>query len=318
MFEENIPLKLHSNYKIGGPAKYFFNAKNTEEIIRAVGKARQLKSPIFILGRGTNILFSDDIFNGLILKPDIQFIERKGNLIRVGTGTPMIELIDYFIGRGLAGLEWAAGLPGTLGGAIRGNAGCFGGEAKDIIKEVISLDVSKPAPKIIKRNNADCDFNYRSSVFKKKPFGEFRAGEIILEAVLIAKKGDKKLMEAVAQKNLNYRKQNQPLEHPNIGSIFKNVPLTRINADLTRTNAGIKKVIKNDPFPLIPAAYLISEAGLRGVSFGGAMISPKHPNFIVNVLNAASQDVKNLISLVKKEVYKKFKINLEEEIEILG
>ncbi len=141
-----------------------------------------------------------------------------------------------------------------------------------------------------------------------------RASEIILEATLVLEKGDKKLMREIIEKNINYRQQKQPIEYPNIGSIFKNVDCKKITKDQIKK---FDSVIKTDPFPVIPAAFLISEAGLKGVSFGGAMISPKHPNFIVNVLNAASSDVKNLINLAKSKVYTKFKIKLEEEIEYL-
>jgi len=323
MFQENISLSRYSSYKIGGPARYFFEAKSIEEIIKAVNRARQMKLPVFILGGGTNILFSDEGFDGLILKPNIQFIKRENNILRVGSGVSITQLLNYSINKNLSGLEWAAGIPGTLGGAIRGNAGAFGGEMKDIIEEVISLDLSKRQPKIIKRKNKECQFNYRHSIFKKTK------KEIILEAKLVLKKGDKKLIEETVQRNINYRLKNQPLDYPSAGSVFKNVPLTQINTDYKQINADNISVnqrtyqylsafpIKTDPFPIIPAAYLISEAGLKGVSFGGAMISPKHPNFIVNVLNATAHDVKTLILLAKNEVYKKFKIKLEEEIECL-
>lgn len=308
MFEENILLKNHSNYKIGGPAKFFLRAKNVDEILRGVEEARRTKNRIFILGGGTNILFGDEVFNGLVLKPEINFIKKEDGLVRVGTGILMTELVDYFLEKGLGGLEWAAGLPGTLGGAVRGNAGAFCGETKDIIKEVVSLDISKPRTKIIKRTGDKCNFFYRSSIFK------FNSGrEIILEITLFAKKGGKKEIRDIAAKNIEYRIKSQPFEHPSIGSTFKNVPLERMKT----IDENMKSNIKTDPFPIIPAAYLISEAGLKGVSFGGALVSPKHPNFIVNVLDATANDVKSLISLVKNEVYKKFKIKLEEEIEYL-
>lgn len=315
IFQEGVKLNLHSNYKIGGLARYFFEAKNIEEIIKAVEEAHRIKIPIFILAGGTNILFGDEGFEGLILKPDIQFIKKENNLVRVGAGISITQLLDYLITNGLSGLEWAAGLPGSLGGAIRGNAGCFGGETQMIIKEIVSLDISGPQIKIIRRSKDDCDFGYRSSIFKRQPFGKLRASEIIIEAALIFKKGDKKSMQAISDENINYRKQRQPLEYPNIGSIFKNVNLEEV---VENQRKNFESVIKTDPFPVVPAAHLISEAGLRGISYGGAMISPKHPNFIVNILNASANDVKNLIQLAKKEVKKKFGLNLEEEIEQLS
>lgn len=304
MFQENVPLKNYSNYKIGGLARYFFEPKNVDETIEAIEEARRLKIPVFILGGGTNILFSDSGFNGLVLKPGFKFIKKENGGLRAGAGAMISDLLDYLTDKSLAGLEWAGGLPGTLGGAIRGNAGCFGGETQAVIKEVASMDIA--SGKIIKRKKEDCDFGYRSSVFKAG-----NGNEIILEASLVFEKGDKKAIKAESEKNINYRKERQPLEHPNIGSIFKNVNFENIPES---RNKNFDSVVKTDPFPVVPAAHLVSEAGLKGISFGGAMISPKHPNFIVNILNASANDVENLVRLAKKEVKNKFGIGLEEEI----
>lgn len=327
MFQQNVSLKPHSNYKIGGAAAYFFEAKKLDEIIRALIQWRknapsQIRKAnpvgkIFILGGGSNILINDEGFDGLILKPNLQFIKKEGEDIKVGAGVSMTELLNNLITKNLSGLEWAAGLPGTIGGAVFGNAGSFGSEMKNVVKEIISLDISTWPPKIIKRNNKDCNFGYRASIFKQQSFDKLRAREIIIEAIFNFKKGDKKKIRETTEKNMHHRRTRQPVDYPSLGSIFKNVPVAQINADNKRIDADIKRVIKRDPFPIIPAAYLISEAGLKGVSFGGAMISPKHPNFIVNIFNASSQDVKNLIALVKSEVNRKFKIKLEEEITYL-
>jgi UDP-N-acetylmuramate dehydrogenase len=306
MFQEKVPLIRYSNYKIGGPARYFFESDKTDDLIAAVQKARRLKIPIFILGGGTNILFSDDGFNGLVLRPDIQLVKKERDFLRVGAGVSITQLLNYLIAKNLSGLEWAGGLPGSLGGAVYGNAGCFGGEMKNNLKEVVSLDISHPSPRIIKRTNSECDFGYRSSIFKKS-----KGREIILEATLFFERGDKKAIQSVIEQKISYRKERQPLEHPNIGSIFKNVALQGMPKNRQKQFAA---VIKTDPFPLIPAAHLISEAGLRGVSRGGAMISAKHPNFIVNALNASAKDVRDLIALVKNKIKEKFSINLEEEI----
>ncbi|MEK7062339.1 MAG: UDP-N-acetylmuramate dehydrogenase [Patescibacteria group bacterium] len=322
MFEKNVPLKQISHYKIGGNAKYFFEAKKIDSLIEAIEKQRQLKTPLFILAGATNVLIDDRGFNGLIIKPDFQFIKKSPHtkrsygvgVINVGAGVLMKDLINFTIEENFSGLEWAGGLPGTLGGAIRGNAGAFGGETKNIIEEVVSLDISQKIPKIIKRKAKDCDFEYRSSIFKKNP-----QREIIIEATLKLQKGDKKEIEEKISQNINYRFLKHPMEYPSLGSTFKNIPISQINNNIN-INQLLNQhksalIIKNDPFPVIPVAFLISEAGLKGISIGGAMISPKHPNFIVNVLDAKAEDVKNLIQLVKKEVNKKFKIELQEEIE---
>ena len=304
-FQKNILLSQFSNYKIGGPAKFFFEAKSVEGVRWAVGETKKQKLDIFILGGGTNLLINDKGFNGLVLKPSLNFLElTNARTNKAGAGVLMTDLLNFTIEKGLSGLEWAGGLPGTLGGAIRGNAGAFGGEMKDSVAEVESFDIK--TGKEIVRSGAECRFGYRSSIFKEK-----NNKEIILAATLKLKKGDPKKIKSAVQEKIDYRLLHQPLDHPNIGSIFKNVDLNKIPQAL---RPRFVSVVKNDPFPVVPAAYLISKAGLAGVSHGGAMISPKHPNFIVNVLKSTALDVKTLVNLTKKTVKKKFKINLEEEI----
>ncbi|MEK7192455.1 MAG: UDP-N-acetylmuramate dehydrogenase [Patescibacteria group bacterium] len=307
MFKPEVSLTKYSNYKIGGLARQFCHAKKVDELAAAIQKARKEKLPVFILGGGTNLLINDEGFNGLVLKPELSVLKANGNLVKVGAGVSMSELLDYLIAKSLSGLEWAGGLPGTVGGAIRGNAGAFGGEIKDNVQEVVSLDISGKTPKVVKRSNAECKFGYRNSIFKMRD-----GTEVILEAVLsLGKVPDKKAIRQAIEEKIKYRKERHPMEYPNIGSIFKNVDLKNVPK---KVQAQFAAKIKNDPFPVLPTAVLIAETGLKGVSFGGAMISPKHPNFIVNVLNAKADDVKQLIGLVKSRVKNQFGIKLEEEI----
>ena len=303
----NIKLSDYSNFRIGGPADYFVLAKSIEDLVEALEFGRKNGFDIYILGSGTNILWSDNGFRGLVLKPELKAIEFGGRVSRAAAGVLMKDLVGAAVSRGLSGLEWASGLPGSFGGAIFGNAGAFGGEIKDLIIEVISLD--RDSLRIIKRRGEACAFSYRSSIFK------LNAGkEIILEAALKLTPGDKRSLYEAAEARMNYRKERHPLEYPNIGSIFKNVSVNQIHPD----NPVLKVApIKVDPFPVVPTAYLISEAGLRGIGCEGAMISPKHPNFIVNVLRASASDVLSLISLVKNEIKDKFDIKLEEEVRII-
>ena len=242
-----------------------------------------------------------------MLKPDFNFIEVEDFYLTAGASVPMSKLVQAAVSRGLAGLEWAGGLPGTFGGAVYGNAGAFGGEIRDIVVEVMSLDTETMELK--KRNNIECEFGYRASVFKK------RGKEIILQATVKLEPGEKRILYESMMAKINYRKRRHPLEYPNIGSIFKNVPVGNLDKELADPH---RLVVKTDPFPVIPAAYLIDKAGLRGVSFGGAMISPRHPNFIVNVLDAKAGDVLALIELIKEKVKEKFKIQLEEEVRIIN
>ncbi len=306
MFESGVKLSQFSSYKIGGPARFFYAPKTAAELIHGVERAKNEKLPIFVLGGGTNLLISDAGFMGLVLKPNLTRMKTESPAIVADAGVSMSDLLDFAAGKGLSGLEWAGGLPGTLGGAIRGNAGAFGGEIKDSVAEVASLDISGRESKIMKRDNAECKFGYRSSIFKNR-----NGKEIVLSAVLNLHKGDKRQIRDSIDEKINYRKAKHPMEYPNVGSIFKNTDAKFVDAKLLK---AWKAVLKTDPFPVIPTAHIISEAGLKGVSFGGAMISPKHPNFIVNALGATAEDVKALIGLVKKTVRQKFGLQLEEEV----
>lgn len=302
IFEQNVPLRLYSNYKIGGNAKYFYRAEGLDNLIKAIKEAGAMKLPVFIFGGGTNLLIGDEGFDGLVLKPEIKFLHNHENLVHVGSGVLVADLLNFCIERGLSGLEWAGGLPGAVGGAIRGNAGAFGSEIKDSIRKVASLKF----PHMLVRNNQECEFDYRNSIYKKNP------GEIVLGAVFQLKPGDSKIIREQTDEKINYRYRKHPMDYPNIGSIFKNVPWESVPNQHKET---FKEKIKQDPFPVLPTAILIDRCGLRGISFGGAMISPKHPNFIVNIMEAKADDVKELIALVKEKVFKKFGIGLEEEVQ---
>ncbi len=302
---EGVPLDRYSNYRIGGPARYFCDATNEEEIRAAVLFAREQKLPLFILGGGTNLLISDKGFQGVILKSSLMQLEAQGETVSVGAGVMVADLLKFTIEHSLSGLEWAGGLPGTVGGAVRGNAGAFRGEIKDRILSVESFDIQ--TLETISRDNVACKFGYRSSIFKEKD-----GREIILSAKIRLEKGDAAKIAAAIQEKINYRLERHPMEYPNIGSTFKNVDLNLV-PKIWRD--AVAKVVKVDPFPVVPTAYLISEAGLRGTQHGGAMVSQKHPNFIVNLGNATAADVEYLIGAVKERVYEKYGIRLEEEIQ---
>jgi len=304
---ENVPLAQYSNYRIGGAARYFCEASNEEEIRAGVLFAREQRLKLFILGGATNLLIDDAGFNGLMLKPSLMQLEAHGDIVTVGAGVPVADLLKFTIAHSLSGLEWAGGLPGTVGGAVRGNAGAFKGEIKDRIIRVESFDVE--TLQTISRENAACQFGYRSSIFKEK-----NGREIILSARIKLEKGELEKIAAGIQDKINYRLERHPMEYPNIGSTFKNVELALV-PKIWRD--AVAKVVKVDPFPVVPTAYLISEAGLRGTQHGGAQVSQKHPNFIVNLGGATAKDVKFLIAVVKQRVSEKYGIALEEEIQLV-
>ena len=307
MLLQNNPLKKYSNFKIGGPALYFSEFKNKEELISALMEYKSLntsESRILIIGDGTNILFSDKGFAGLVLHSSIDYMKREGESLEVGGGTEMEKLVAYCSQNSLSGFEWAGGLPGTIGGAIRGNAGAFMGEAKDNVLEVQSLD--KASLKVRNRNKKECEFDSRMSIFKKE--GD---REIILSATFALKKGDREEIKKSTQEKIDYRIDRHPLDLPNIGSTFKNFPVKDAPKEVLKE---FESSIKPDPFPVIPAAKLIIGAGMMGGMVGGAKVSEKHPNFIVNTGGAKSSDVMALIDRVRKSIKTKYNVDLELEI----
>jgi UDP-N-acetylmuramate dehydrogenase len=305
--EKNVLLKNYSSYKIGGRAKYFAKVKNKEELLEALNFCQKNKLNFFILAGGTNILFSDEGFEGLIIKMENKkFKFLNDNKIFVEAGCQMEKIVRETTKRGLSGLEWAGGLPGTVGGAIFGNAGAFGGEMKDSVQKVISFSPKEKKEK--EYLNKECQFGYRTSIFKKNK-------EIILSAILSFKKDDPQKLQKLVKEKIEYRKERHPLEYPNAGSVFKNCPVEKIPKKIQEK---FKDKIKMDPFPILPTAVLIDAAGLKGLAIGGAKISEKHPNFIVNFKEAKAKDVILLIKKVKETIKKKFGVKLEEEIKMVG
>lgn len=311
MLKQNVPLKDFSNYKIGGQAQYFLEATNEVDLVEGIKEWQtasrnfpENEKRIFVLGAGTNILFSDEGFKGLVIRNCMDSITADVDKISVGAGTLFSELTDFCIINSLSGLEWSGGMPGTVGGAVRGNAGAFGGETKDNIESVTSLNLTNLI--IVKRSNQECEFSYRSSIFKVSA-----TDEIIISAIFNLKKGVKEEIEKQINEKVQFRKNKHPLENPNAGSVFKNVPFETIQEQYKNE---LSQYIKNDPIPVVPSAKIIFLAGLMGKRVGDAVVSDKHTNFIINLGNATSRDVKDLIQIIKDEIKQKYGILLEEEI----
>jgi len=305
--KKNILLKKYTTFRIGGPAKYFFEAKKKEDLIKAIYVAKKFKLPFFILGGGSNLLVSDKGYNGLVINFQFPISNFQKNKIIVGAGTKLGELVNASAKKGLTELEWAVGIPGTVGGAIWGNAGAFKNSMQNVVKEVEVLD-SKTL-KIKKFKNKDCKFSYRESIFKKN------SNLIILSVISQLKKGNKKQIKEKMQEYSNYRKEKQPLNFPSAGSIFKNQKSKIKNKKLLKKYPELKKFYKKGE---ISAAWLIEECGLKGKRVGNIKISEKHANFIVNLDGGKAKDVKKLIKIIKNKVKNKFGITLEEEIQFLG
>ena len=311
MLLRNIPLKKYSSFRIGGPASYFYEVKSADEFGQVLQEWREINgdlNKIFVLGEGTNILFNDNGYDGLVIKNNINFLERDGTWVNVGGGTTVSALVNFCAQNSLSGIEWAGGLPGTIGGGIRGNAGAFLGDMAKNTIEVKSIDIKNL--KIKKRNKKECKFDYRQSVFKQNE----GKNEIILSAKFSFKKGNREEIKTKTQEKVDYRIERHPLDLPNIGSTFKNVDVKKVPPKVLEM---FKDKIKPDPFPVLPAAKLIDGAGLKGKVIGGAKFSEKHPNFIVNFNNAKARDVLGLIKFAKEKIKEKYNVSLEEEILVM-
>jgi len=312
IFLSNIPLAQYTTYKIGGQAKHFAEAHNEFDIVRILD-AYNLYAPydkkVFILGGGANVLFPDEGYDGLVLKISMSDIELIDNeIIFAGAGASLKNIILFAAEHGLTGLEWAAGIPGSLGGAIRGNAGAFGREMKDSIISVRSVKI-QDSRKIIERVNTELMFNYRTSVFKS-----IAQDEIILSSKIQLAVGKTEDIKNKIEQNIKYRKENQPSE-PSAGSTFKNIDIVNITEEQKKQ---WERIIKTDPKPVMPVAFIISEAGLKGTMVGDAKISEKHSNFFINTGKATAKDIRELIAIAKKTIKEKFNIEIEEEIQIVS
>lgn len=303
--QENMPLAPYTTFKLGGQARWFCLVKTIDELKSALAFAKEHRLEIFILAGGSNLIVSDDGFDGLVVKIEIDGYRFEGTKLIAGPSTEIETLVDQSTKRGLAGLEWAGGLPGTFGGAIRGNAGAFAGEIKDAIISVKSLTTDG---RIIDRDNGQCQFEYRGSLFKY-------ADEIIIEGTMQLKPGRQEELEKVASDHRDYRRQRHPLELPNAGSIFKNTPVEKVPVEVL---PQFKDVIKTDPFPVVPTAKIIADAGLAGERLGNMQVSTKHTNYMVNLGDGQASDLVELIKKVKRVVKEKFNIDLEVEPQLVG
>jgi len=281
----NEPMSKHTSFKIGGLAECYIKVNNLQELEEIINIANTYKVPLTIIGNGTNILVKDNGIKGIVAKINIKNIQinEENNVVKVGAGNTLAEVAQILLKNDLTGMEELAGIPGSIGGAIRMNAGAHGKEIKDIIVSATVIDYSGNIKTL---SNEEMKFEYRNSIFSKEKY-------IVLEAELQLNKGNKEEIKQKMQDFAIWRKEHQPLEYPNAGSTFK----------------------RGDGFV---TAQLIDECGLKGTSIGGAQISTKHAGFIINTGDAKAQDVLELVDLIKQEVFKKFQKEIQLEIEIIG
>lgn len=306
--QENIFLADYTTFQIGGPARYFYIAKSAEDIKKAIKAAKQEKIPYYIIGNGSNILVSDKGFDGLVVKIENSVIKVEGLKLTAGAGAFLGKVAGESIKAGLSGLEWMRGIPGTLGGALYGNAGAFGHIIGETVERVEALNAENLEQKYL--NKEDCEFVYRSSVFKEKKY-------VILSVEFQLIKGSKEDGEKLARSYVQARQGKHPVG-PSAGSVFKNPLIGDNEKAFQKILARFPEAEKFKEQGKIPAGWLIEEYGLRGKKIGGAMVSEQHGNFFINAGGAKAEDVIMLISAIKQKIRVNFGIQLEEEIQYVG
>lgn len=279
------PMKKHTTFRIGGPADYYLCPETVEEVSGILHICKENELPFFVLGNGSNLLVSDEGYRGVIIQvyKNMNRVFAEENKLHVQAGCLLSMAAKKALDAGLTGMEFASGIPGTMGGAVVMNAGAYGGEMKDIVE---SATVLTQEGEVLHLSLEELAMGYRTSIVKEK-------GYIVLEAVLALRNGDKEEIKKEMDRLKEQRTTKQPLDMPSAGSTFKR-----------------------------PTGYfagkLIQDAGLRGYKVGGAQVSEKHCGFVVNADGATAQDVADLIKDVQDKVYEKFQVTLEPEVRFLG
>ena len=279
------PMEMHTTFRVGGPADYFVLPETKEELRETVLLCRREEMPYYILGNGSNLLVSDKGYRGVIIQvfKSMNKIRVDGNCIHAQAGALLSAIAARALEKSLKGFEFASGIPGTLGGACVMNAGAYGGEMKQVLKQVTVLDSEG---NILAIPSEDLEMGYRTSIIAKE-------GHIVLEAVIELEEGNEEEIRSLMEELKNKRVEKQPLEYPSAGSTFKR-----------------------------PEGYfagkLIQDSGLRGFSVGGAQVSEKHCGFVINKDHATAADIAELMRRVSQCVEEKFGVALEPEVKRLG
>lgn len=287
--EENVhtdePMSRHTTFRIGGSADYFVKPGNADEVAAVIAVCREYNIPYFILGNGSNLLVSDDGYRGMIINimDNMDSVTVDGRIITAQAGAMLVRVSVMARDNALTGLEFASGIPGTIGGAVYMNAGAYGGEMKNVVKTVRAID---EYGRIYELDSEKMDFSYRHSIVEERKL-------IVLEVTLELEHGSREAIDDRMKELAEARRSKQPLEYPSAGSTFKR-----------------------------PEGYfagkLIMDAGLRGYSVGGAQVAEKHCGFVINKGGATASDVVELIRGVQHDVDDKFGVTLEPEVKMLG
>jgi UDP-N-acetylmuramate dehydrogenase len=286
--EENIiidaEMKNYVHFRVGGPADILLIPESKEQVIKTIEICREKNIPFYVIGNGSNLLVKDGGIKGVVIKlKELKNIEIKDNIIEAECGAMLKDVSNAALKNSLTGLEFACGIPGTIGGAVFMNAGAYNGEISNVIE---SAEIINNENEVVTLFKEELELGYRSSIIMKNNY-------IVLSAKFKLEEGDKKDIEEVVDDLTNRRESKQPLEYPSAGSTFKR-----------------------------PEGYfagkLIQDAGLKGYTIGGAAVSEKHSGFVINKNGATATDILNLIHHIQEEVKKQFNVELHPEVRIIG
>lgn len=315
---ENFELAPILWYKIGGRARYLLECHNAQDILEALDFVDKNNiSRVFILGIGSNLIFTDEFFDGAVIRidvPDLPSFEVHENMVTSYSGEILGDLILFAFDHGLIGLEWAGGLPGTVGAGVRGNVGAFGGEIKDVVESVDLAVFDNGQVETKTLSNSELEFAYRSSLIKTSK------NMVVVSAKLrLSPATDEQLVEARAihDKNMAYRQDRHPLELPNCGSVFKNISKSDEVEKVLAVWSDITDRVTVDWHGKVSMGYINHKLGFSGYRVGNAQVSEKHNNFIVNLGGAKAADVKKIISDIQSKITETFGFTPEVEVEIV-
>lgn len=304
--KQEVPLAPYTSFRIGGASRLFSAASSRWELRQALAFALQRGIPCHILGGGTNILVSDSGFDGMVVKAELAQVGVRGRTIEAEAGVELMHLVERAAAQGLAGMERLAGIPGTVGGAVRGNAGAYGTSIGEMVREVTVLDLE--TLEFLRLGAAECHFGYRTSLFKE------RGGLIVVSASLELSPAPCGQIAEKVQETLAKRLAKNLQAELSVGSFFMNPVVT----DQRVVQAFERERQTHCRDGRVPAGWLIERAALRNRRVGGAMISERHANYIINTGNASARDVRELAATVQQEVAQKTGVVLQEEACYLG
>lgn len=299
------PLSGLTTFQIGGKAEYFVEVKNENEIRDALGWARERDVPFTVLAGGSNVLIPDQGIKGLVMRIGGERFAFSGSTLEADAGCSLRSLIRASADEGFGGWEKLSGIPGTIGGAVRGNAGAFGPEIKDFLTWARAINTN--TEDVHEFSNAECDFSYRNSFFKKNPAWIITKVHIGLETI------DQVESKASIQATIKEREKRHIQDVRAAGSFFMNPIAPAHIVAMFEEEKGTESRGSR-----VPAGWLIEKAGMKGATVGGAQSSPMHPNYLVNIGGAKSSEVIQLAAQIKHEVFQKFALTLEEEAVILS